>query len=98
MKMLVDWLVHAGEPEFRVTSSRLSPSMHCELEVIPQLSQPVFRNLCLINSLKWADRHMDRQIYAQMSGWTGKCVFAMVCSYQTGKVEVWTRGCILPHE
>ena len=41
---------------------------------------------------------MDRQIWAQTTlGQTGKCVFAVVCSYQAGKDEVRTRERVLLH-
>ncbi len=53
-----------------------------------QLSRPVFRYLCSINCLKWADGHLDIQILAQTSlRRTGKCRFAVVFSYRAGKVR-----------
>ncbi len=87
MKMLADWLILPGEPEFRVTSSRSSPSMHCKVGTFPRPFLPVFRYYCSINCLKWVDGHMDIQIYAQtMPGQIGKCVLGVIGSYRAGKV------------
>ena len=93
------WLIPSSSPEFRVTSSNPSPSMPCELGVIPECSRPVFRYFWSINCLKWADGDMDRQIYSQtMPGQTGKCILGVIGSYWASKV--WVRTCVrtLLHE